>query len=309
MTDMTQNEYEELLAQAKKILNAAAGSLPEISPPSIPPALEALRPNAAHESRGPTFPWRAILFDVYGTLLSSLSGDIADAWTWQRGSLDALARECAKNCTGEELKAYFSSAVKGEHLKGFAQTPYPEVRAEELWDEFPARRESCSARELALRFELAVNPVRPMPGLERLMGRLKESSLPVGIISNAQFYTPISMAAFDASPDTAPFSPDLCFWSFVYREAKPAPALFEHAKAALLSRGISPRDCLFVGNDLLNDIYAADQMGFSTALFAGDAASLRLREGNPVCTGVLPDLCLASLDELTSLIPLSQAGG
>ncbi len=307
MTDMTQHEYDSLLALAKGLLDAAESSLPAVRAPEIPAVFDVRRPVAGGGGAGEAFPYRAVLFDVYGTLLSSLSGDIADAWTWQRGSLEALARECARNCTGEELKDYFSTAVKGEHLKGFAQTPYPEVRAEELWEAFPARREGCSPRELALRFELAVNPVRPMPGLRRLLDRLKEAALSVGIISNAQFYTPISMAAFDAAPDNFPFDAELCFWSFVHREAKPAPALFELAKAALSRRGIASNECLFVGNDLLNDVYAARQMGFATALFAGDAASLRLREGNPVCRGVVPDLCLASLDELSALLPLSQA--
>ena len=73
-----------------------------------------------------------------------------------------------------------------------------------------------------------------------------------------------------------------------------------HFQAAndLAERGIGSDEVLYVGNDMLNDMTPASRVGFRTALFAGDARSLRMREGDPRVAGVAPDLVLSSLAEL-----------
>jgi len=53
-----------------------------------------------------------------------------------------------------------------------------------------------------------------------------------------------------------------------------------------------------VGNDRLNDIAAAARLGMRTALFAGDARSLRWRRGDPRCAGVVPDLIVTHWRQL-----------
>ena len=74
--------------------------------------------------------------------------------------------------------------------------------------------------------------------------------------------------------------------------------LYEIAVERLASRGIPPCEALYVGNDMLNDIMPAARLGFRTALFAGDARSLRLREGDPRSGArVEPDVVLASLEQ------------
>ena len=62
--------------------------------------------------------------------------------------------------------------------------------------------------------------------------------------------------------------------------------------------GVSPHAVLYVGNDMLNDMLPAAAAGFQTALFAGDARSLRLRETDPRCIDVSPDIVLTDLSQL-----------
>jgi putative hydrolase of the HAD superfamily len=57
-----------------------------------------------------------------------------------------------------------------------------------------------------------------------------------------------------------------------------------------------------VGNDMLNDIYPAKKLGFQTALFAGDARSLRLRTDDPRCRNLSADLILTDLEQLIGYI-------
>ena len=67
-------------------------------------------------------------------------------------------------------------------------------------------------------------------------------------------------------------------------------------------RRIAPEEALYVGNDMLNDILPACKLGFHTALFAGDARSLRRRDGDGQLEAVAPDLVLTELGQLLHCI-------
>jgi putative hydrolase of the HAD superfamily len=53
---------------------------------------------------------------------------------------------------------------------------------------------------------------------------------------------------------------------------------------------------------MLNDIYPAKNAGFNTALFAGDARSLRLRKDIPECKTLSADLVITDLIQLLDYI-------
>jgi putative hydrolase of the HAD superfamily len=202
-----------------------------------------------------------------------------------------------------ELKNYFRSAVREIRGKAAVRTAWPEVRVEEIWGAFVRERGlAVEPRELALRYELAVNPVYPMPGAREVLRKLGAAGLTLGIISNAQFYTPLLFTAFfDASPENLGFDPGLLFYSCDLGEAKPSPRLFAKALDRLACLGIGGGDCLYVGNDMLNDIYPAAAAGFRTLLFAGDGRSLRLREDNPLIRDLRPSGVIRRLADLRGL--------
>jgi putative hydrolase of the HAD superfamily len=74
--------------------------------------------------------------------------------------------------------------------------------------------------------------------------------------------------------------------------------LFEAARRRLEELGISAGDCVYTGNDMLSDIYGAVPAGFRAFLFAGDGRSLRLREGEALVKGLVPDGIIRRLGEL-----------
>ncbi|MDR2111141.1 MAG: HAD family hydrolase, partial [Spirochaetaceae bacterium] len=189
---------EEDLVQ---LILAQSSPLSPAPSPALPPALEALvYPGTTQESSRKIGGVRAVLFDIYGTLFTSSAGDIGVNGGYSRENVDALALEYAPRYTGEELKNYFREAVLKLHKEARARTPYPEVRVEEIWAGFLGRRPSGGEtpgeagdkgpgpEELALRYELAVNPVYPMPGARELLRRLRTAGRILGIISNAQFF-------------------------------------------------------------------------------------------------------------------------
>jgi putative hydrolase of the HAD superfamily len=94
------------------------------------------------------------------------------------------------------------------------------------------------------------------------------------------------------------FDPSLIFYSYRFEVAKPSPVLFGKAAETLKAKGIQPSDVLYLGNDMLNDIYPAKASGFQTALFAGDKRSLRLRADDSRCKKLTPDLVITDLIQL-----------
>ncbi|MDR1108834.1 MAG: HAD family hydrolase [Spirochaetaceae bacterium] len=295
---MDEGRKKEFIA----LIRDASPPLPVSAPPALEPAWEALVfPGAQSPLRG----IRAVLFDIYGTLFSSAAGEIGFGGDYPPEDLDALAAKYVPGCTGKELNGFFRQKVRQAHARLYPHTRYPEVKVEEIWAALFAgplaryKAAAISPEEFALRYELAVNPVFPNPGIPELFKKLTISGITLGLISNAQFFTPLLFEAFwDAPAEALGCDPRILLYSYEWGEAKPSPVLFEKAAAELNSRGIPPEAALFVGNDMLNDISAAASRGFQTALFAGDARSLRLREA-PL---LRPGRIIRSLSDIPALV-------
>lgn len=244
---------------------------------------------------------QCLLFDVYGTLLISGSGDVGTAMQATRN--DARLKQLLLDFnvdrpSGMVLDDFFS-AIAGQHSRLKASgIDYPEVKIDHIWMQVLGWRHRNKARSFALAFELISNPAYPMPGLMQLIEKVRERCS-LGIISNAQFYTPILLERFfNASLDNIGFAKEFMLFSYKTEYAKPSEHMFKLAKSRLEKRGISPDQTLYVGNDMLKDILPAQRMGFKTALFAGDKRSLRLRQDDSQCKGVQPDLVVTELSQL-----------
>ena len=247
-------------------------------------------------------PVRCILFDVYGTMLISASGDIADNRnsTPPSKALEALLKKHDLSMSAVRLVHRLRDAVVGEHAQMLGQgIAFPEVRIDRIWQSILGWPQSDRIRAFALEYELIVNPVWPMPGLRALIAAFRRRQIAMGMISNAQFFTPIVFEHLLGSDLRAlGFDPRLVCFSYEFGRAKPAPTLFRQAVGQLAAMGITPAETVFVGNDMRNDIVPARQVGFQTVLFAGDARSLRLRETDPCCKDVSPDLVITELPQL-----------
>jgi putative hydrolase of the HAD superfamily len=188
----------------------------------------------------------------------------------------------------------------------------PEVDILEVWRRALAE---CAARgwtastagvdlaALSVEFEVRANPVWPMPGMVQTLKTLHAAGKALGVISNAQFFTLETFPALvERTLDGLGCEPDLQFYSYQHGRAKPGLAFYQLAVAALQRRGIPPGRVLYVGNDMRNDVAPAARCGFRTALFAGDARSLRRREGDSQCVGIVPDVIVRELSDLVDCI-------
>lgn len=113
-------------------------------------------------------PVRAVLFDVYGTLLVSAAGDIGPA-------------------------SPLSTLIAQQHAAARQRgVDWPEVEIRALWR--AAGIAESEVERVAVEHELASNPVWPMPGFPAVPRALAERCV-VGVVSNAQFYTPLTLEA------------------------------------------------------------------------------------------------------------------
>ncbi len=155
-------------------------------------------------------------------------------------------------------------------------------------------------RLTALSYECRTNPVWPMPGLLETLRRLQDKKIQFGILSNAQFYTPIlfEILCNNQSLTGLGFNPGLCLFSYLEGEGKPSPNLFSTLALRLEDYDVAASEVLYVGNDMLKDIWPAADVGWQTALFAGDNRSLRLREDDPRVRNIQPTMVIDDLRQL-----------
>ena len=246
---------------------------------------------------------RAVIFDIYGTLLISASGDIglSSARGTSDTAIDRWVSELGFTPPVHGVRAALADAIKKAHQHARAQgAGCPEVVIEEIWGQLYPHATDAELRRLALAYELRVNPVWPMPGLASCLESLRKTSVRLGIVSNAQFYTPLILAHFLEGPlHQSGFLENLCFFSYRLGRAKPGAALYQAAKMGLQECGIAPCEAVMVGNDRRNDVAAARLAGFQTVLFAGDQRSLRWRRDDPDWATAQPDMVITDLRQLS----------
>jgi len=262
---------------------------------------------------------RAVVFDVYGTLFSSGVGDISLATEENRDA--ALRSVLSANgiaLTGAARGIRLDNALHGvihRHQENRREEgiEFPEVDIRRVWADFlqellaTGLAESGATPEietLVIDYETRINPTQPMPGLAPVLASLRERGLILSIISNAQFYTPLLFEAFlGQSIADLGFSTEANVWSYVELEGKPSQQLYRLAAERLHElHQLRPDQCLYVGNDMRNDIWPARALGFRTALFAGDRLSLRRRADHPACKNLSADCEITELAHITSAI-------
>jgi putative hydrolase of the HAD superfamily len=261
---------------------------------------------------------RAVLFDVYGTMFISASGEVGtvDAGGHAAAFSDAMQSVGIRlGCCGAEgvsrLRGEISDSHEESQRNGIA---FPEVDIVDVWAKLLESlaqnglvggdaSDMATLREPAIQYEVRTNPVWPMPGVVDCLSELRNAGTLLGIISNAQFFTPALFPALLAGDaDAMGFHSRLQFYSYRYGQAKPGRFLYELAAEELATLGVKPSETLFVGNDMLNDVKAAAAVGFRTALFAGDARSLRRRTGDERVVNVTADIVLTHLDQLPGCV-------
>ncbi len=264
---------------------------------------------------------KVIAYDFYGTLFISGVGDIGV----DDGNLDTTLFLDILNGADIEIKSK-EAAAKGfdtynKVVKHFIEKlkldgiEYPEPDIREVWSEVLQHMKTEGLvdfshdpslfERISVEFESRINPVWPMPGVKQTLQHFKELRFPQGIISNSQFYTPIVLEALTGSSlSDLGFDAGLLHWSFEEKMKKPGLTFYKNylKKLNTFRPGLKAKNVLYIGNDMLKDVWPADTVGMKTALFAGDSRSLKWRADDPRCKNLKPDLVITELSQLKDVI-------
>ena len=279
-----QKIYQNLITQPEKVVSYIHPEkilTAHLTPEKFHFLLSALKPALPRKNI-----CRAVIFDIYGTLLISSHGGV------QRDVMaDPILRDVLRDFgytppTSPSDELY--RAVQRHHLA--AGVPYPEIDLRRLWREILNLPEGSDTSEMVEALEAAWHPTHPMPGAAATIGAISRLGISLGLLSNAQSNTLTSLG------DVADlFAPELTILSYQHGFAKPSPELFKILTDRISKRGILPAETLFVGNDPLQDIVPAKNAGFQTALFTGHPESRRDGECEP-------DLAFENWSDLFSYI-------
>ncbi len=238
---------------------------------------------------------RAVVFDLYGTLLVSSAGGAPPGRAPDAEGLPGSGR-----LLGEAIRRH---QEERRRRKGIV---HPEVEIREVWadvladlGEPPRPREEIEW--LVLRHECRVHPTWPMPGAAEVLRELRGAGFLLGIVSNAQFYTlPMVEGLFGGDLDALGFHPELRVFSYEAGEGKPSAALFGRLVERAATLGIAPGEMFHLGNDFRKDVLPARAAGLRTGWFAGDAASFR--------SGGVPEAAAAEIADAV-VVDLAQVPG
>jgi putative hydrolase of the HAD superfamily len=271
---------------------------------------------------------KAVIWDIYGTLVRTESGDISSSIKDRAGALQVFSTiieefgfDCAfKNIKGPPekwmLERYLDRIDKADRAKRRKGEKFPEVRIERIWQdiiESLARRGykpdlarfgeiENLAQAVAYHFDLVISNTSLYRGAARVVRELNRRGFIQGIISNAQFYTPINLhlmlkdelgEKYRRLDDY--FHRDLRIFSYNTGSCKPGKAIFEQAIKALDNIGLKPGECLYIGNDMYRDVWGAWRHGFKTVYAAHDQNACRSRIDKRQCHKLVPDAITKSL--------------
>lgn len=281
---------------------------------------------------------RAVICDVYGTLINYWKPGFEEKGMREKLLFSAFKQlidrfkieTCLLKMNPEEapektLSDLYNGLISLSHQNAAKNgVQYPEVKIEKVWElilmmlkrhgyqpfEHIQAEEKDFPRCFAYTYNFLSLGRQLYPGVVEALQKLRSSNIVVGILSNAQFYTPVDLTLMvrDQSNEKIDdylelFDIDLTFYSYEYGFSKPNQLLFRRLFDALYEFNILPEQTVMVGNDLLIDIAPAKEAGMKTALFTGDAFSFFTHEEE-----IVPDIVFDQWMEIPEKISFYAEG-
>lgn len=292
---------------------------PAIDPPKAKPHLTRL-------------PVRAVMWNVYGTLLAIPHGELRfehDTGFVTDAALDKTIQEFKMwqsmsrkpGAPAEYMKELYNRALTALKMAGSGGEKFPEVASEKVWEDIITKRlkpdyrydvgtygpmeDFC--RKIAYFFHASIQGSGPYPGAADALRLTADAGMLQGLLADGQCFTAAQLVRGlrqqEPGFDLMKYIPaDLRILSAERKARKPSPAFFKAAVDALAARGLKPSDVLHVGSNLTRDIVPAKRAGFRTALFAGDKHSLVATPEQLKDPESRPDALMTELPQIVELI-------
>jgi phosphoglycolate phosphatase-like HAD superfamily hydrolase len=275
---------------------------------------------------------RAVLWNVYGTLLSIPLGELVFEHPTSYVMTMALEKTIAEfkmwasmsrkpGAPSEYMGHLYGSMLDEQRLAPSPGEKHPEIVAERVWEgvlkKLFAKEYAFDAgfygslneysKKIAYFFHASMQGTAAYPGADRALQAVADAGLVQGLCADGQCFTPLQLqrglSHLDPTLRLDETIPEpLQTWSHAVRGRKPSERLFRHALEILGARGIEPHEVLHVGSRLARDIEPAKKLGMRTALFAGDRASLDAPKDQVNVKSLKPNVLLTELEQIAEVI-------
>ncbi|WP_020469996.1 HAD family hydrolase [Zavarzinella formosa] len=275
---------------------------------------------------------RAVLFNVYGTLMAIPEGELKfdlenefivgvalEKTIHEFKMWASMSRKPGQ--PSEYMKEVYRKVVAELRLMPSAGEKYPEILAEKVWEsiikklfqkdyKFDATFYGSLndySKKVAYFFHASLQGTGCYPCAAETMAELAGRHISLGLLGDGQCFTPTQLARGLAKQregtvldHLVPASRRLLSHSLNAR--KPSDTMFQAALETLGEAGIEASETLHVGSSLTRDIGPAKKWGMKTALFAGDRASLSATGEQLKDPQYRPDAMLTELSQLLDMI-------
>jgi putative hydrolase of the HAD superfamily len=187
---------------------------------------------------------RAVIFDLWDTLVkwpvddgAHLRMQIARLMSLPDDEFERRWRETYRvSQTGPLVEAYRALGLPAEHVEA----------------------------QIEARHAFGRRSLRPRTGAPRVLAELRRRRVKTAVLSNCSEEVP---AAWPACELSGLFDAET--FSSVAGLMKPDPEIYLHTARAL---GVSPAECLFVGDGANDELAGAERVGMTSVLFMADGA-------------------------------------
>ena len=275
---------------------------------------------------------RAVVWDVYGTLLRITDGDLLLHHHQEIRMQVALEKTINEfnmwnsmtrrpGAPWEYMLQKYRNALDDFEMAGNVSAgDFPQVNASQVWlrllemldkkeykyDKLFYGSLEDLAEKVAYFFQASLQGVEASPKALRALTSVSKLGLVQGVLADTQSFTWVQLIrALSKQGELPPlnelFEPSLLIMSDQLGVRKPSSSLFATCVHQFAQQGIEPAQILYVGNRLQGDLAVAKQWGMRTALYAGDKTTLKATVQEIKHPDIRPKRLLTELSQIKKL--------
>jgi len=275
---------------------------------------------------------RAVLWNVYGTLLRLSGGELwfehpqefvmnvaLDKTIQEYKMWSSMSRKPGQ--PADYLKQLYDSVLIEHRAVPGGTEKYPEVGSDRVWEAlikklfqkdykfdagfFGSLNEF--SRKVAYFFHASLQGTACYDGAAAALRHVAKKGLKQGLLADGQCFTRVQLQRGLAAQQRdivldKLLDKDLVFLSYEIRGRKPSERLFRQAATALNQQGLAPNQVLHIGTSIPRDLVPARRLGMRTALFAGDRTSLQASAEQLKEPNSRPDVLLTELSQIADVV-------
>lgn len=301
------------------------------------PAAPATEPAKATPYTAPLPGIKAVVWNVYGTLLTIADGQLLLQHP------QAIRMQVAMEKTIHEFNMWasmtrrpgqpweyflpkYNSAIEDAALTGGCKKgDFPEVNSAHIWTkllEFLSRKDyqydedrygdwDEYAEKVAFFFQLCLQGCQAAPAALQTLTDVAAAGVQQGLLAEAQPYTLAQLLQGLERQGRLPplaklFAPGCLIQTYEQGVRKPSLSLYGRCREQFGELNIEPEEILYVSSRLAEDLAVAKQHGFRTVLFAGDKLSLKATAAECKDPAMKPDRLMTSLSQIRNILEIGS---